>query len=134
MVFGGLSAFIFGTGLIKNLKGVSQNVKEANSSTAKQLALSKAISWGIIGIALYSFIVIVFFGLNFVSDSSIRDLYDVTDRSYVHLCTFQLLNLFSKCAAYYKYLKANQLINFFLVALQAKKVAVLIAHFEPNRR
>ena len=57
----------------------------------------KAISWGMIGIAVYSFVVIVFFGLNFVSDSSIRQIHDVTDRSYVHLCTFQLLNLFLTC-------------------------------------
>ena len=40
---------------------------------------------------------IIFFALNFVSDSSIRQIHDVTDRSYVHLCTFQLLNLFLVC-------------------------------------
>ena len=93
VILGGLSALIFGTELINNLKGASRT----NPSATKQLNLAKAVSWGMIGIAVYSFVVIIFFGLNFVSDSSIRQIHDVTDRSYVHLCTFQLLNLFLVC-------------------------------------
>ena len=93
VILGGLSALIFGTELINNLKGASRT----DPSATKQLNLAKAVSWGMIGIAVYSFVVIIYFGLNFVSDSSIRQIHDVTDRSYVHLCTFQLLNLFLVC-------------------------------------
>ena len=94
VILGGLSAIIFGTELAKTLRKMSQQMKRSTSSAGKQVDLAKAISWGIIGIGLYSIFVIVFFALNFVSDSNIRQIHDVTDRSYVHLCIFKILNLF----------------------------------------